>query len=259
MSGKLHELLAVEGDKESVYKKLVDEGIVTFTKKPDHFQGSLRTLEMFAADEKKESTAAAKAMPTPEERKELVETVHDKLQYVLESAAAYYDLLLQKESTNQIAKADLVVEGTVLAKDVPATFLLGMENRLKRIRDLIEATPTLAPGIKWEPDATQGAHIYRRVHPEQKYKAVKQFKSQVLYEATDKHPAQIEKWEEPTNVGMYTTQQWTSMISPAEKSTLLARTDKLIQAVKKARRRANDVAIVDRTISSEMFKYIMGE
>ena len=40
MSGKLHELLAVEGDLGGASKKLMVEAANTFSKKTDHFMGS---------------------------------------------------------------------------------------------------------------------------------------------------------------------------------------------------------------------------
>jgi hypothetical protein len=251
MLPKLHEILAVEPDKEGTAKKLIEEGVITFTKKPDHFQGSLRRLEMFATDGQQEP-------PPPEDRKEIVDTVIGKLGYVLDSAASYYDVVLQKEATNQVAIADLVIDGVVIAKDIPATFLLGMETRLRAVHRLLESIPTLQPGIKWVPDDEAGKHICRRAHPETKYKTTKTFAHKVLMPPTDHHPAQIERWEETVNIGMYTTEQWSSMISPAAKSALLGRCDKMIQAVKRARRRANDVEVVKGEIGRSITDYIMG-
>jgi hypothetical protein len=78
----------------------------------------------------------------------------------------------------------------------------------------------------------------------------------VLYEATDKHPAQIEKWEEQVAVGKYVTNVQCGMLSPADKSTLLGRCDRLIQAVKKARMKANMVDVVDQSIGKEIFSFV---
>lgn len=82
----------------------------------------------------------------PEEHKEMVTTVHDKLDYMLnQHIVPYLDAVLQKERANQDAKADIVVDGIVLAKDVPATFLLGLEEKLKRVHEVLDKIPTLAP------------------------------------------------------------------------------------------------------------------
>ena len=48
------------------------------------------------------------------------------------------------------------------------------------------------------------------------------------------------------------------MISPAEKSAILGRLDKLTRAVKKARQKANTAEVTKVTIGEELFKYIHG-
>lgn len=243
---KLHELLAVEGDLEGIYKKIIDETINTFQKKVDRFFGAVRTLEWFEEGNP----------PQPAEYQELTTTVKKKLDYQEEAIVRYIDALLQKERTNQNARADLVVNGITIAADVPATFLLGMESRLKKIRETYNAIPTLPPNIKWEKDATKGDDIYSRGHPEQQLKTEKIFKVQVLYEATKEHPAQVEKIPETKNVGVYKKEMWTGLYSPAEKSRLLGRLDELIRAVKKARQRANMTEVVNVKIGKEIFAYL---
>lgn len=243
---KLHELLAVEGDLEGTYKKVLEEAKVTFGKKAAHFFGRHKKLEMF--DEN--------APRPPDEFQEMVTTVHDKLEYVGEHIIRYFDAVLQKERTNQAATGDIIIDGNVIAKNLPATFLLGLETRLKLIRSMYETTPTLPPGDKWIPDPNRGKHVFVMANPDEKFKTAKTFKHKILYDATDKHPAQIEKWEEVENVGKYSTETWSGLISTAEKSVLLGRIDKLIRAVKKARQRANTQEVIEITIGKELFDFI---
>lgn len=247
--GKLHEVLAVEGDKEGIYKKINEETVVTFAKKSDHFHGQVRVLTMFDEKDQGQNTI---------DRKELVTTVKAKLDYLSEAAVGFFDVVLQKESTNQTAVADLVVDGVVLATNLPATFLLGLEAKLKTLRATYETIPTLAPGFKWVKNPTLGEDIYETANPEEKLKTAKQFKHQVLVPATDKFQAQIEKWEEQVPVGKYNTTYQSGMLSPAEKSAVLGRIDKLIQAAKQARMRANTTEVINRTIGKELFKFING-
>ena len=246
---KLHELLAVEGDLEGTFKKILAEAKVTFEKRVAHFFEIHKKLEMFAEDAKE----------APEEHQEMVTTVQDKLDYVREHVVRYFDAVLQKEATNQSATADLVIDGKTIAPNLPATFLLGLESRLKIVRSLYEQIPTLPPGIKWEKAPEKGDHVYRAVYSEEKFKTAKTFQHKVLYHATKEHPAQIERWEEVENVGKYTTDKWSGMLSPAEKSLLLGRFDKVIRAVKKARQRANTTEVEKTTIAEALFAYINGE
>lgn len=243
---KLHELLAVEGDLEGIYKKILDETAQTFTKKGDRFFGAIRTMEWF-----EEGNPSV-----PAEHQTLTTTVNAKLDYQQNAVVRYFDALLQKERTNQDATADIIVDGVTIASGLPATFLLGLESRLKRVREIYDKIPTLPPNIKWEKDPTKGDSIYSRTHPEEQLKTEKIFKVQVLYDATKEHPAQVEKIPETKNVGIYKKEVWTGLLSPADKSALLGKIDRLIQAVKKARQRANTTEVVKITIGKELFTYI---
>lgn len=245
----LHELLAVEGDLEGAHKKILEETRNTFTKKADHFFGQHRKLQMFADD----------GVEYPEEFKELDTTVNQKLEYLAGTEIRYFNALLGKESTNQVAVADLIVDGVTLGTDLPATFLLGMETRLKHLRAVYEAIPTLRPGISWVKDESMGEDIYKTEKPDEKLKTETVVEPIVLYEATKEHPAQIKEVSKTRNVGKYITTTWSGMISSAEKSVILERIDKLIRAVKQARQRANTTEVVKRTIGKELFDYIHGK
>lgn len=247
--GKLHELLAVEGELEKTYVQILKETINTFLKKANLFIGFHKRLEVFNEKD-------AEKLMVPDEQQRLEETVHGKLSYMAEHSIRYFDAVLQKECTNQLAKADLFIDDLIIAKDLPATFLLGLEKRLKSLRNVYLSIPTLQPGKKWIQDIDAGDHIYKDAQPNIRYKTAKTFQHKVLYAATEHHPAQVEHWEETENVGKYILTTWCGMISPAEKSMILGRIDKLIQATKKARQRANTTKVEKRTIVKEIFDYI---
>ncbi|HUW22255.1 MAG TPA: hypothetical protein VMW41_06355 [Candidatus Bathyarchaeia archaeon] len=245
---KLHELLAVEGDLEGTYRKIIEETTTTFSKKPDHFFGFIRTLEWFT-----------EGMPDhPEEHKAMDTTVSDKLAYQEKHLIRYLDAVMQKESTNQKAVADLIVDGKTIAEKVPATFLLGLESKLKYIRSSYQAIPTLPPGIEWTPDDQKGENIFKRVHPEEQYKTKTEIVPQILYEATKEHPAQVEKISETKNVGLFSRHVWSGMLTPAKKSYILGRIDILIRATKKARQRANATEVEKCHIGKVLFDFING-
>lgn len=247
---QLHEILAVLADKEGTAKKVREEAIVTFNKKANHFQGYKKTLEMFNDERKKEESGA-------EENKPLVTTVIDKLEYVGESQIRHWDLALQQEATNQEAVADLTVDNKLIAEKLPATFLLGMESKLKSLRAVFDSIPTLDPSVEWKKDESLGKGVYRAATPIKAHKQERKKAHQVIVPATDHHPAQVETWDENVVVGAYNTETWSALISPGEKSDYLERIDTLIQAVKQARQRANATKIVEKNIGKELFKYIM--
>jgi len=242
----LHELLAVESDLDGAHKKILDETRVTFTKKSDHFLGQHRKFEMFVED----------GIHYPEESKALDTTVQEKLDHMKKTEIRYFDAILQKEATNQNATADLIVDGVTITTGLPATFLLGMETRLKHLRTAYESIPTLQPGIEWVLDPAIGKNIYKTAKPLEKIKTETVIEPVVLYEATKEHPAQVKESSKVKNIGKYTTTGWSGMITPAEKSALLGKIDKLIRAFKKARQRANTTEVTKRTIGKEIFDFI---
>ena len=244
--GKLHELLAVEGDIEKTAKSIMGETTNVFNKNQNLFIGRHRSLQMFDDD-----------MPgQADEVVELTTTVPERLEYTGEHIASWLDVSLNKEATNQIANADLVVDGNIIAAALPATFLLGLENKLKQLLNVYKSIPTLQAGVAWERDATIGNHVYKQANPNRKNKTQKTFNHKVLYEATDKHPAQIEKWEEQRVVGEYTEQIQSGMMSSSDKNKLLNNVEKLLRATKTARMQANSVEATKLEVGNEIVKFI---
>lgn len=246
MATKLHEILAVESDLENVAKNVVAEAKNTFNKKQHLFQGQVKTAEMFE-----------EGVPTPApEVIKLEDTVPSKLNYVGKAVARWFDAVYQKETTNQKAVADLIVDGKTIATNLPATFLLGLEAKLRNLRDMYIEIPTLPPGIRWEPAPDQGEDIYAAALPMERFITNKQIKSTVLYEATKEHPAQIDKWTEDVKVGRYLVNTTSGMITPGQKSEILERLDKLAQACKAARMRANSAEVPNVHIGPGLIQYI---
>jgi len=253
-NSKLHELLAVEADLEGRARNIMNETRKVFKDKPALFIGSVRNYKPFVDD----------GIDYPSEFQNLTSTVDEKLAYTSKSIEKYYDALLQKEATNQIAKADLIVDGKVIAPDLPATFLLGLESRLKKVREVYAQIPTLSVGTEWVEDKAKGEGIWSVAHPEESMKTQRTTKSKVLYEAKfpkegeggQSIPAVIDKWEEVENVGKYTRHIWSGMITPARKSELLDRIDKLLRAVKKARQRANGTEVVKVNVGKSIMDFI---
>lgn len=246
MSKKLYEILAVEGDLEGVYKKTLEKTSKVFTDEVNMFFGAVRTVEWFEEGHP----------PQPAEYQELTKTVSGELLQQKKAVIRYFDVWLQKERTNQEAFADIIIEGNVIVHNLPATFLLGLENRLRKIKDVYMKIPTLPPSVKWEEDTTKGKGIYRRVNPEEVLKTEKIFKVQVLYEATKEHPAQVDKISETKSIGIKRKEVWTSVLAPAEKISLIEKINKLLLAVKQARQRANSATVVGDTVGEELFDYI---
>jgi hypothetical protein len=244
----LHEILAVEKTLEATANRLMVESASTF-KKANLFQGTTRKLSMFdPAQSHLEGT----------EHQELTTTVDENLDYLVKPLSKYWNAVLQKDASNQLAKADITLDdGTVLAKDVPASFLLSFEKRLRELQQVYNAIPTLAPGRKWVEAQLERPGVYVDSDDAVQFKSQKDIEFRVVAEATKEHPAQIREVARTTNVGKYTTTELSGMLSPLEKAERLTRIDALINAVKRARMRANKQELVDKVdIGAAVFKYI---
>ncbi len=243
---KLHQVLAVESDLEGKYKRTCEETKKIFSKAA-MFTGSHRKLELFDDSDKTEY---------PDEHQAMTTTVHERVEYTGEAISAYFDALFQKEATNQEASADLTVDGVSIGMVLPATFLLALESRLKYVRSIYEALPTLQAGVDWKPSEDKGEGVWDMVHPEEKIKTKMAWQHQVLVPPTKEHRAEIEKWEEQIPVGKFVKHMWCSMITSHQKSEILGRIDKLIQATKQARQRANTREIVKGNVGKSIMDFI---
>jgi len=247
MKGKLHETLAVEAELSNTDKKLRQESIKTFGKE-SLFLGQIRHLVMFDDEQKFNNTT---------DRQELTSTVDENLEYLFPHIARHWDVVAQKDATNQSAKGDIVINGKTLFAGLSVTTLLGLETKLSELRKVFEAIPTLAPGILWVEDDQNRNGVYVTEHKENSFKTEKDMQFKEASPATKEHPAQVAQLQTTTNVGEYEVTKWSGMYSPKRKAEVLDRLDILRNAIKKARMRANNVDIVDVQIGDILLKYIM--
>lgn len=249
--GKLHELIAVEKDRKATAAKIIEETETTFAKKQSLFAGFTRVYETKTDDNERFDS----------EESQVVTTVPDKLDYFEEHIENLLDVILQKETTNVEARGDVTItsrDGTAieLAKDVPVSALVQMENLLESIRNKVyDNIPTLDPKNKWEIDAQAGKNRFR-TKEQRKRKTRKHQDFLVVVPATKEHPAQVKEVVKDIYTGDWVETHFSGMISPAEKSELLGRVSTLIESVKKARARANGIDVKDVHIGKRLFQYI---
>lgn len=243
MATKLTQHMAIENDKRTAAQKIQAETQKTF-KGQDLFYGLLKRYVP-----KNEG-----GDPLPDERKELVTTVEDRLQFTKDPMVAMLDHMATKDKTNQKANADLVVDGKTIATALPATTLLALEKKLREIRGYYDACPTLDLSISWEEDKNRpGIFVHG---PVETYRTAKTTKGVTLAPATEKFPAQIEKVTEDVTVGTFFTTRSSGALHPGTKSKYLAKIDKLIEAAKDARMRANQVETDKVEIGAKVFAFI---
>jgi len=242
--GKMHELLAVESTLIGNYNRDTQETIKVFDK-PDQFQRNVTKKEHFNDEDSHLNTVETKEMTT---------TVKDRLDWYRKSATNLFDAILQKDATNQLASADVIVEGRTLLTGVPATTLLMLESKLQDLRKVYASAPTISAAVAWEWDTNE--NLWKTKDPMVAFSTKKTAKAVVLYEATKEHPAQVKEVFEDVPIAKVTKEAFSGMWTSAEKALVLGRLDKLLAAVKKARQRANEQEVVERHIGDYIFDYL---
>lgn len=245
--GKMHELIAAESSIAATYNSMREETAKVFDK-PDAFVRSTTVVTYFDDAESHLNTT---------ETKELTTTVADRLEYFLSGAfVGYLDLQLNKDLTNQLASAELEIDGKVLAAGIPATMFLQLEKELSTLRNVVLKAPTLAPGFVWEREENED-NLFRTREPKVSFRTKKTVRPIVLVPPTDKHPAQVDKVNEDVPVAKIEQRIWSGMLSSSQKADYLSRIDALLVAVKKARQRANSVEATKASIGKTIADFIL--
>lgn len=249
MPQKLHELLPQEASRETQASKVVADLKHTFETKRHLFEEKVVTFTP--------STEGGQAVK--ESQSDLTTTVKTQLAELQPFVIASLDASFQVASANTKAVADIILDdGTVLVGKVPATALLELEKRVAQIHGLLQAVPTLDPAKGFTADGQRGKGIYvaREVT---KTRNKKTFVPLVLAAATKEHPAQVKEGWEDQPIGKLVEQEWSGLLTPADKSALLAKSEELSRAIRSARARANEQE-VDKTakIGGALLGHIFG-
>ena len=248
----LYELLAVEQEKKANAERARTQLLEVFRSNQAHFTGMRRTFKPFAVDEGQLGGERLEA------ETHIARTVIEELQGTLGLIGESYDVNLQIDEANTRARADLVVGDEVLATDVPATFLLQLEKRLRQVRILLKEIPTFDPVRIWHPDPSADRPQVLRADPVVTVRKQRVRKYNVMVEATKEHPAQVDVVEVDEPVGEIRSYDWTGMISPGKKGALLQSIDALIEATKTARARANSTEVdPQRKIAERIFGHLL--
>lgn len=243
---KLNQIIALTSGKKSRAQKELTE-VHKNLQKSDLLMGISRTYKPL--DEENGERL-------PPERKQVQLRVKDCVANVRKELADMFDVVATQDYANCVAKANVTVDGQVIVKDVPVTYLLFLEKQLTDLHTFVEKFPTLDPSEKWH--YSQDADSYAS-EPSQSIKTKKVMKSHVKYEATKEHPAQVETYSEDQTVGHWTTVKFSGAIPAKEKNDTLERVRKLQEAVKVAREEANGVDVEHKRVGDAVFNYVFGK
>lgn len=248
----LHELLAVEKGEAETSNRLQKEATKKLSQKETIFSGMTKEHVIFADDQQKLKQAL--------EVKEVQTTVKEQLDYVTDQISKYWNTTYLKDEANQRAKGDIIIDGKIIAKDVPSTTLLGMETKLKGIVAMYNAIPTLDAATAWELDPNYAkAGVYRTKHVVENQQSVKSRTFVEASPATREHRAQVVEQEKVDVIGKFLIHSFSGATTSLDKAEKIQRLTNMIKAVQKARQRSNNTEVSDKVEFAEsIFNYING-
>lgn len=239
MGTELHELLAAEKTRNQAWEHLFAESMKKFHKAEEYYNGHSKSLQML---EENEGNKAIEAQA--KEEKPVISSVYETLEWALGIYEKAEDLQFQKNLTQQRAVGTVYWRNQPLLIDMPVDQLLGLEARLRKVRELFGALPTLDAGRHWARAESMGPYIYETVHPDETTKTDKQVIPVVMSPATDRHPAQVQPVQKDIVVGRFKTIKRSGCATSIEKAEAIKVCDDLLAEIKQARMRANTTEVL---------------
>lgn len=239
---KLNQILAIEKGTKQEANRVITELHRTTQKEP-LLAGISRTYRPIDED--------GEQFPPEQTRVQL--RLADALGHASGVWKTLWDLTATKDIANYSARADVVVNGTTLAKDVPAIHLLWLEKQLVDVHTFISKLPALPQSEDWTWDENQNCY---RTEPTDTTKQKKLPRAFVKYEATEHHPAQVDTVHEDKVMGYWRTVKYSGALPAQRIATLRVRVEELLRAVKFAREAANQEQAEQQKIAAPLLDYI---
>lgn len=165
----------------------------------------------------------------------------------------WFDITATKEHANCYARADVVVDGAVILPQAPVTYLLFLAKRLTELGEFITHLPVLDPAKEWHYDENRGCYATSEVLTT---RTTKLPRNHVRAQATQHHPAQVDVYMEDLVVGYWSKVEFSGALPAARVTEMLARVQKLQDAVKVAREEANSAEVKDVKAGAAVLDFV---
>ena len=244
MATKLNQLLAAEkGVKASVKTSL------------DNFYHRVQKAPLLSGIARHYTPKDDDGDRLPSESTKVQVHVEEELRTTAQQLIRLFDITFDKDSANTRAMADVVVDGNVLIQNAPVTYLLFLEKQLVNLHTVVSKLPTLDPAETWMWDESKAVWVTEMTDTVKTKKVPRSF---IKYEATDKHPAQVEMFTEDQLVGTWHTVKFSGTVPQTRVNQLKERVEKLQTAVKFARETANNTEVVDvGSVGDAVLNYVL--
>lgn len=256
---KLNILLAKTDHLAASFKKGLEDYIKFFKTSQGAFKGEKKTYDPRSG-----------TIDSPSERanKLVVSTVNEKLNWLEESSKDYIDALFSQERTNASGKAtaELFVEGKSFGT-FTSLELLKLKSLLEKgdFVGVYENIPVRNDDEQWN-SSTAEMYKGRDIFESPEQKGTKKSITKESYILTDpniskldgaKYTPQLASKDTVTELGDYTYQKFSGEWSHRERASVLKRRTILLGAVIEALKIANEVEVVESTLTSDkIFGYL---
>lgn len=191
----------------------------------------------------------------PDKHKAVAVKVEEALREAARHGIPALDVTATADRTNQVANADIIVDGEILVPAVPVSHLLWLGGTyLGEWKKFVELLPVLDPTKNWTPDEGRGIH---KGDEEETVRFTKEVVSLLGIAPTDKHPGQWQPIQKETRVGKYVSTVLSGAVTEARKKHLIEQADILIAAVKDAAARANQAPATEVSEGEAVFGFLL--
>lgn len=242
---KLNQVLAAEKSiKARTYAAITE--MHKAAQVPALFNGHSKTYEPLKED----------GLPQPTQTQKVQRNAEEMFAEVQKSMSELFDVYATKDWGNQKAKSDLVVDGQILIKDAPATYLLFLDKQLSDLLTFVGKMTELDGATDWTKDPNTGLF---RSDSVQTFTTQKVQRALVMYQATEHHPAQTQLITEDQVVGRWSTVKQSGAVPAPRKKRLMERIQKVLDAAKHALENANSTVVEEQSTGAAVLGYIFAD
>jgi hypothetical protein len=241
---KLAQVLAIEkGEKNKANRAITDLHRKSEVEKL--YQGRTRTYTPANEDGEK----------LPDERQIVQNRAPEILKEAGDLWSAIWDITATKDWTNAgPARADIKIEDQILVKSAPVSWLLYMEKELNDIETFVRKIPVLDSSEEWTWSSANNCFASPQTWQNRTKKVPR---NHVKAEATDKHPAQVEVYQEDQVIGRFNNINFSGALPSSVKEALLERVRMLRSAVLFAREEANGVQADKQKVGQTLLEFLL--
>jgi hypothetical protein len=165
------------------------------------------------------------------------------------------DLTLTKDVADTEATADVVVDGSVLLADVPVSHLLWLEKQAAHLLAVFQAIPVQSAAENWATANNLPVGQYRTDTVETE-STRKNHEWITVVPNSPEHAAQIRENVQDVVSGHWRTVKYTAALPVAQRTELVARAGKLLDAIKMAVTEANHQTVTDEHEGAAIFGFL---